>query len=182
MKYLLSNQQTKRLKFRLLKESDFDTWLEFFKNRQCIINVGMNPNLTPQELCKAWFKKSLGRYEDNLGGMNVMINRKTNEFVGLCGLLVQTVERKECLEVGYSILPKHWGHGYATEAAIKCRDFAFENKFTDALISIVILGNHGSEKVALKNGMKLDKTLDDYEGLKVNVFKIDRQDWLKSEI
>ena len=179
MNYLLTNQQTQRLKFRTLDESDFDTWLEFFKNKQCIINVGMNPDLTPQELCKIWFKKSLGRYENNTGGMNVMINKQNNDFIGLCGLLVQNVEGVECLEVGYSILPKHWGQGYASEASQKCRDYAFENNLVESLISMVIEGNIGSEKVARKNGMRLEKPLDDYEGLKVNVFKIEKDDWLK---
>jgi len=31
MKYLLTGQQTKRLKFRLLKQDDFDTWIDLFK-------------------------------------------------------------------------------------------------------------------------------------------------------
>ena len=100
MNYLLTNQQTQRLTFRRLKQTDFNTWLQFFKNKQSAINLGMDPDLEPLELCKIWFKKVMARYENNTGGMNVMINKQTADFIGLCGLLVQTVEGLERLEIG----------------------------------------------------------------------------------
>jgi RimJ/RimL family protein N-acetyltransferase len=178
MNYLLTNQQSKRLKFRQLKESDFNTWLEFFKNKQAIKGIGLDSKIAPEELCKNWFTKIMTRYEEKRGGMNVMINTQTNEFIGLCGLLIQTVEGVDCLEIGYSILPKHWRQGYASEASQKCRDFAFENNYADSLISIVLLDNKGSEYVAIKNGMKLEKQVDDYQGFTVNIFRIDKKDWL----
>jgi RimJ/RimL family protein N-acetyltransferase len=178
MKYLLNNQQCQRLKFRKLELSDFDWWLEFFKNQQAVKGVGLNPDTRPDLLCKTWFRRAMARYENNTGGMNVMIHKQTHELIGMCGLLIQTVEGFERLEIGYSVLPKYWGQGYASEASQKCRDFAFENHLADSLISIVLLDNQGSEKVALKNGMKLEKLVEDYQGFRVNVFRIDRLDWL----
>lgn len=106
--------------------------------------------------------------------MNVLINKSTNEFIGQCGLLVQTVEDVQRLEVGYSILPKFWGLGYATEAAIKCKNYAFENNHSDSLISIVHIENKASEIVALKNDMKWEKKLDSYHEMPVNIFRVDR--------
>ena len=109
--------------------------------------------------------------------MNVLIDKATNEFIGQCGLLVQEVDGAEELEIGYSILPRHWNKGYATEAAIKCRDFAFSNAFKDSLISIVHIENFKSEKVALKNGMiKIHQTI--FKESPVNIFRINKVDWL----
>ncbi len=175
MKYLLTGQETERLKFRLLKSNDFDSWVDLFKENKVAEFLEMDPTLSPTDLCKAWFDKSFNRYQNDLGGMNVLIDKKTNQFVGQCGLLIQTIEEVKRLEVGYSILPKFWNQGYAFEAASKCKNYAFENNFTDSLISVVHIENIGSEKVALKNGMTFEKKLDDL----FNVFSIDKKDWIQ---
>jgi len=60
--------------------------------------------------------------------MNALIDKKTNLLVGQCGLLIQSVQNIERLEIGYSILPEYWYNGYASESAIKCKNYAFENK------------------------------------------------------
>lgn len=41
------------------------------------------------------------------------------------------------MEVAYSILPKSRQKGFATEASQKCRDYAFQNNFSQKLISII---------------------------------------------
>jgi RimJ/RimL family protein N-acetyltransferase len=70
---------------------------------------------------------------------------------------------------------KFWNKGYATEAARKCRDFAFTNSYTDTLISIVHVDNIKSEKVALKNGMtKTQQTV--FKGMPVNIFMINKME------
>jgi RimJ/RimL family protein N-acetyltransferase len=88
--------------------------------------------------------------------MNALIEKESGLLVGHCGLLVQTVEEKTELEIGYSLLPQFRNKGFATEAATKCRDFAFENEFADSLISIITVNNLPSQHVAIKVGMKRD--------------------------
>lgn len=172
MKYLLAGHQTQRLKFRLLNENDFGTWKEMFQVKNVGKFLNMDEQLTPHQMCEIWFEKSFQRYIDKSGGMNVMIDKKTNQFIGQCGLLIQTIENEQRLEIGYSILPEFWGKGYATEAAIKCKNYAFENKLANSLISMVHFENIGSKKVALNNGMSLEQRMDDY-----HIFSIDKQDW-----
>ncbi|GEM_PF-330696 len=91
--------------------------------------------------------------------MNVLIDKATNQLIGQCGLLIQTIKDTERLEIGYAILPQFWGKGYASEVAAKCKNYAFENNLTDSLISQVHVDTIASEKVALKNGMTLEKTM-----------------------
>lgn len=175
MKYLLTNQETERLNFRLLNEDDFDEWVHLFKADNLAKFLKLDAQLSDVELCKLWFEKAFHRYDNDLGGMNVLVDKKSNRMVGQCGLLIQTIEDIERMEVGYSILPEFWGKGYASEAAIKCKNFAFENNFSESLISMVHIENIGSEKVALRNGMQLEKELDSF-----NIFRIDKSIWLKS--
>jgi len=179
MKYLLTNQETERLKFRQLSRDDFNTWIDLFRDKSACEFLGLSDIPTPEERCEKWFSISANREKNDLGGMNVLIDKTTNEFIGQCGLLVQEVDGVTELEIGYSILPKYWGKGYATEAAVKCRDFAFTNSYADTLISIVHIENIKSEKVALKNGMTKEKRTI-FKESPVHIFRINKKDWMNN--
>ena len=171
-KYLLENQTSERLIFRKLKESDFEEWLPFYHNPKSTQYWEGLP-ADPIEACTSQFDRVFERYENDLGGMNALISKETGELVGICGLLVQMVDNIEELEIGYSILPKFWLQGYAFEAAQKCKQFAFENSFSDSLICIIHVDNLPSQKVAQKNGMFLDKTTT-YKNNPVHIFRVKR--------
>lgn len=171
MRYLLTGEETERLKFRLLKESDFEAWLPLFENKDVARFLALDPEKSSKELCEFWFEKVFNRYSNDLGGMNVLIEKSTGNFIGQCGLLVQEVDGETRLEVGYSILPKYWGKGFASEAAIKCKDFAFVNNFSDTIISVIHPENVGSEKVAIRNGMSLLKRTE-FHGMPANIFEV----------
>jgi ribosomal-protein-alanine N-acetyltransferase len=176
MKFLLTGQQTERLDFKIVNQSFFDLWIEFFQHPDSARFLGLEELPTPLDQCKEWFRRVDERYQKDLGGMNALIDRATNEFVGQCGLLVQEIDGIEELEIGYSILPRFWNKGYATEAAIKCRDFAFQHNFSETLISIISINNVKSEKVALKNGMQKTKQTT-FKNMQVNIFRVDKLFW-----
>jgi [ribosomal protein S5]-alanine N-acetyltransferase len=102
--------------------------------------------------------------------MNALIDKQTGALVGQCGLLVQTIDDKQELEIGYSLMPAHRGKGFALEAAKKCKEFAFENNYSNSLISVIVPQNIASIKVALNNGMTLDKSTISH-GEHVDVFR-----------
>lgn len=176
MKYLLANQETERIMFREVIPSDFNDWLEFHKNP--ITSQHWIAELKSPEIeCKYWYAKQFYRYNNDLGGMNALIEKVTGKLIGHCGLLIQNVDGAQELEIGYSLLPNFWNRGFATEASKKCRDFAFENEFSDSLISIISLTNKPSENVAVKNGMTIDKQTI-YNKNKVNIFRIYKTKWM----
>jgi len=180
MKYLLTGETTERLEFRLLATSDFDAWLPLFKAENIVPFLGLDPKLTVRERCEFWFNKAFARYENDQGGMNVLIDKTTGKMVAQAGLLIQNIEGVERMEVGYSVLPEHWGKGFAFEAAQKCKNFAFENNFVTSLMSMVHVDNLGSEKVAIRNSMTLEQYIDCYEGIPVNIFSIEKKNWHSS--
>lgn len=171
-KFLLENQTSDRLIFRRLKPSDFEDWLPFYHDpRSTQYWEGLPAD--PIEACTSQFDRIFERYEANLGGMNALISKESGELIGICGLLVQTVDEIKELEIGYSVLPKFWLQGFAFEAAQKCKEFAFKNNFTESLISIIHVANIPSQKVAQKNGMHLDKTTS-YKNNPVHIFRVNQ--------
>jgi RimJ/RimL family protein N-acetyltransferase len=175
---LLFGEESQRLIFRKLLSSDFEDWKPLFYEKEPAEYLGLDTSLSPEKLCEAWFIKSNWRYDNNLGGMNALIHKETNELIGQSGLLIQEFEGEKKIEVGYSILPKFWKQGYASEAAQKCRDFAFENNLTNKLISVIHHENKGSMKVAQNNGMTILKKDITYMDMQVNIFGIDKNDWI----
>jgi len=173
MKYLLVGEETERLRFRMLLPNDFDTWIDLFKKDGVGNFLGMTDISTPEEQCQKWFDIIMNRYKNDLGGMNVLMDKNTGKLLGQCGLLVQDVDGIKELEIGYAILPKFWNQGYATEAAIKCKEYAFQHNFSDSLISIIHVDNIRSEKVARKNGMALDKQTV-FKEMPVKIFRVNR--------
>lgn len=171
-KYLLEHEESERLLFRKLEPSDFEEWLPFYHDpRSTQYWEGLPSH--PEEACKVQFDRVFERYENNLGGMNALILKASGKLVGICGLLVQVVDGLEELEIGYSILPKFWLQGFAFEAAQKCKQFAFQEGYSDSLISIIHVDNVPSQKVALKNGMFLDKTTI-YKDNPVHIFRVNQ--------
>ncbi|MDQ3111689.1 MAG: GNAT family N-acetyltransferase [Bacteroidota bacterium] len=179
--FLLTGQQSNRLLFRKLQQSDFEHWLAFCSDPTSLeyIFFAQSTPGDPAVKCRQWFERIFYRYENNLGGLNVLIDKNTNEFIGQCGLLIQTVDGKEEMEIGYSLMPQHRKKGYAMEAASKCRDFAFENDFRDALISIIHIDNVNSAKVAIANGMMKEKQTV-YMDNPVNIFRITKETWMNN--
>jgi RimJ/RimL family protein N-acetyltransferase len=75
----------------------------------------------------------------------------------MIGLLTQLVDGMDELEVGYHLLPGAWGQGYATEAAIACKEFAREHQCAPSVISLIDHQNLASQAVARRNGMAPEK-------------------------
>ena len=170
MDYLLTGEESKRLYFRKVQPSDFGLWLPFHQDPSST-EYWPQSNLRPKEECQKWFDTVFYRYHNKLGGFNALIDKSTGEFIGQCGLLMQTVDNIQELEIGYSLLPEHRSKGYATEAARKCKSFAFEKNLALSLITIIHIDNKPSRNVAIKNGMSLDKRTV-YKDIPVHIFRV----------
>lgn len=84
-----------------------------------------------------------------------MILKDTGEMIGQCGLTLQLWKNKEVLEIGYLLQRKYWHKGYAIEAARACKEYAFTKLDAKEVFSIIRDINVSSQKVALRNGMRV---------------------------
>lgn len=96
----------------------------------------------------------LPQYANNLGRWAVHI-KDTAEFIGWCGLKFRP-EIDE-IDLGYRFIPKHWGKGYATEAAKHTLDHGFKNLGLKTITGRAHIENTASLKVLEKIGMQYIK-------------------------
>ena len=172
----LHGSETKRLFIRKLGIADIPVWEAFFENNPFLPYLGLDLTMDNKAQSTDWIKRQLWRYENNKYGHHALIDKQTNKFIGQCGLLTQEIDNKIEIEIGYHIIPDYWGMGYATEAAMKFRDYAFERDLCDSLISIIDVRNVVSQKVAEKNGMKKTKQVN-YYNLDVYVYRIRKDEY-----
>ncbi|MFM7428786.1 MAG: GNAT family N-acetyltransferase, partial [Flammeovirgaceae bacterium] len=102
--HLFIKQDSLRLAFRKIALTDFDSWLPFFENPETSKHW-VEEKESPTIDCGKWYARQHERYQNNLGGMNALIEKSTGLLVGHAGLLVQTVDNIQELEIGYSLLP-----------------------------------------------------------------------------
>ena len=74
-------------------------------------------------------------------------------MIGQCGLTMQVWREEQVLEIGYLFQRAQWHQGYATEAARRCKEYAFQELDAEEVCSIIRDTNLPSQRVALRNGM-----------------------------
>jgi len=97
-------------------------------------------------------KQIRGYREDGFGRWAVVL-KETDGVIGICGLQYCDTDRESVLEVGYLFNRSYWHNGYAFEAAIACKRYAFNILKSDEVFSLVRDNNYASMNVAIRNGM-----------------------------
>ena len=76
-------------------------------------------------------------------------------MIGTCGF-TRMDELNRVAEIGYVLNPDYWGNGFATEAAKRVMEFAFEELKVNRVEARFMFGNEASLKVMHKIGMKFE--------------------------
>ncbi|MGZ4677621.1 MAG: GNAT family N-acetyltransferase [Acidimicrobiia bacterium] len=85
--------------------------------------------------------------------------RDDDVCIGFAGLhaLDFLPEVMPAVEIGWRLARSQWGSGYATEAALAARAFAFDTLGLDRLVSVAHADNAASINVMRKLGMSFDR-------------------------
>lgn len=90
--------------------------------------------------------------EVGFGRWKVLI-RATGECIGWAGLRFDADKNET--DVGYRFFRRHWGKGYATEAAKACIDYGFSTLKLERIVAHARKENVASVRVLEKCGMKI---------------------------
>ncbi len=115
--------------------------------------MGFGPTTTIEET-RERHERMLGYQRDNGFTFWAVTLADTDELLGDCGLIPLEGVGPE-VELGYRFGSAHWGKGYATEAAIACRDLGFDRYGLERIYVDVHPENERSQNVARKLGARL---------------------------
>ncbi len=124
-----------------------------------------------------WLARMITRRERDGLTHHAVVLRETGEMIGQCGLTIQHILGEDVVEVGYLFRRAHWHRGYATEAAVACRDDAFERRGIDTVWAQVRDTNLPSMNVAIRLGMTVrGRFVKHYRGVEMPhlAFAVDR--------
>ncbi len=151
---------TKRLKLRPIKQEDVERIVELWTDPRVTEHLGgpKDADLVRGYSVALAIDPEAVFEEDGDRWWSVCL-RDSEEWIGKCGLLAKEVENEDEIELSYFFLPSAWGNGYATEAARRIAEYAFEELLLSALIALINPGNVPSAKVAARLGMSKEKTI-----------------------
>lgn len=170
--------ETKRLYTRPLTETDLPSLSAILQDEKTMYAY---EGAFSDEQVREWYDRQQERYRRNGIGLWAVISKETGGMIGECGLTWQAYEDKQLEgsgfgrrldaaipEIGYQFRRDYWHHGYATEAAVGCRDFAFKSYGFPAVYSIIRDTNFASMNVAIRMGMiVIDRFTKYYRGVEM---------------
>ena len=144
--------ETDRLQLREMTEADLPSLGKILQDPEVMYAY---EHAFSDEEVREWFDRQVHRYElyEHRYGLWGVILKETGEMIGQCGLTLQDTKEGQVLEIGYLFQKAYWHQGYATEAAIACKNYAFEVLGEEEVYSIIRDNNIASQNVARRNGM-----------------------------
>jgi len=147
--------ETERL---YLRELRFDDKKELMKVLSDPESMEFYPNPFDEEKVEAWIKWNIENYRKYGHGLWAVILKESDVFIGDCGITMQNIDNEIVPEIGFHIIKKYCNKGYATEAALACKEYAFNVLQYPKVFSYTTVRNISSQKVAEKIGMRLYKS------------------------
>ncbi len=164
--------ETERLFLREMTMDDFDALYAVLGDKEIMQHY---PYSFDEERVRSWIERNMKRYTDDGFGLWAVCLKDTGEMIGDCGLTLQNIDGTMLPEIGYHIRRDQQRKGYAKEAAMAVRDWAFQNTEYPALYSYCKYTNVGSFKTAESIGMHFEKEYED-EANKITHVSVIRRD------
>lgn len=142
--------ETKRLILRQLTYADHAAWAAVLGDPQ--VMYAYEHGFSEDEV-RQWLDRQQERYQKYGFGLWAAVEKSSGELIGDCGITMQEWNGREVPEIGYHLRRDKWRRGFASEAAIACREYAFQPLGFPEVFSIIRDNNFPSQHVALRNGM-----------------------------
>jgi RimJ/RimL family protein N-acetyltransferase len=154
---------TPRLCLRTPTSRDAESLYDLFADPE--VMHGLNkPPIAAIEEARAMIEEGVRSWRtDGLGPFILETAATDRQVVGQAGLMIFNTRgwtpstwadagNHAQPELGWALIRAHWGRGYATEAAAAIRDWAYEFRALDRLVSLISPDNIRSQRVAERLG------------------------------
>ena len=136
---------TERLRLRQLTLDDTAPLLEALGDPVAMTHY---PAPKSRAEVEAWIRWAMASYGANGFGLWAIVRLEDGAFIGDCGPMLQPVGDGLIPEIGYHLVRRAWGHGFATEAAAATLAWLFGETAHERVCSIVSPANEPSRRVA----------------------------------
>ena len=163
------NLETNRLMFRRYTMDDLAFVEQLVTNENVMKYIGSGV-VKDRTYAIQLIERMMEQY-DNFDdyGLHVLVHKETGQRIGHAGLVAQIIDDAFEIELGYWIHSDFWQQGYATEATRALKQYAEQELELERYVSAIQVGNVASQKVALQNGLKLEKQME-MEGKQVEIY------------
>ncbi len=162
--------ETERLLLRKPLLEDARSALDLITDPVAMEHIGgVHPQAAsdPEFVVRRW----LERWDDNGCGPFSVIRREDGRWLGRVGVLVWDVRAWTHTtfasagefaqpELGWALASEHWGRGYATEAALAVREWAYAERAFERLVSLIAPVNVRSQRLAERLGATPGETIE----------------------
>jgi RimJ/RimL family protein N-acetyltransferase len=140
-----------RVSIRPFREEDLTAYLEFMTDPRATRYLMLEPEQQTPAGARALFNLVRQSYQTAEPIWALAIATDADGFVGSCGISSLEDTIVECY---YSLLPKYWGRGYATEALRALLDYVFTHTVVTEVRAYMSPANPNSFGVAERVGME----------------------------
>ncbi len=179
---MIKQIETERLILRAFLPTDDEAMFELDSDPLVHKYLGNNPVKTIEQ-SREVIKKVQQQYIDNGIGRWAAIEKASGAFIGWSGLKLNTEMENNQInfyDVGYRLIPKYWGKGYATESARAAIKYGFEEMQLSEIIGTVNIENNASQKALEKCGLQYVESFQ-WHDIPCHWLKITREEWLVNQ-
>ena len=157
--------ESARMYFKPISLEHLDDVAIFLSDHEVRTNMKM-PTLDTSEKLMKWFKNfELGREAGRVYQWAAYF-KDGGDYA--CLLTLKDIDwNNQRGELGYSVNPKHWGKGIASEAAALGVDYAFRQIDLHSLVAQILPDNQASQRIVWKLGFRQESHFKEailYEG------------------
>jgi len=149
MKFIL---ETDRLLLREFEDVDAQSMFDLNSDPDVIRYTGDPAFVSINEV--SIFLTSYSDYKRNGYGRWAVILKETNKFIGWCGL---KLNEEGLVDIGFRFFKRHWGKGYASEAAEATLSYGFKTLNLDEILGRAVPDNLASISILEKLNMRYFK-------------------------
>lgn len=150
--------RTERLLLRRWRDEDRDPFAEL--NADPVVVEHLQGTMS-REASDAFIDRIEACWNERGWGLWAVELPELTPLIGYVGLWpADYVAGRPMVEVGWRLARRHWGHGYATEAAREALRFGFEEVGLDEIVSFTVPQNERSRRVMERIGLVRDSAGD----------------------
>lgn len=173
--------ETERLIFREIMLSDREAMFELDADPQVHQYLGKKPvkDLEQVDVLIKFIRK---QYNDNGIGRWAIIEKSSGDFIGWGGFKFVTGwvnSRTRYHDLGYRLIQRYWGKGYATELAKAAVDYGFTTLNLKVIYAFADTENKASRHALEKAGLHFVENFE-YEEEEHDWFEITKTDYLST--